>query len=118
MAYMSQTARWIKKFENDGVEVKEKEKIKSQADQYGRIVKDLDQRAQLAKQFEKKRPTVADVVQTIAVMRVVDTSDVAELQAILKEKRDEKVMLEKELGELIARIDRVIPILNDTLEKD
>ena len=112
------TNRWIKKFENDGVEVKEKGAVvKSQADQYGRMVKDADAREELQKKFSKEvEPSVEELVQTIAVMRVVDTSDVDELKAILKEKEDEKAQILETMENLSQQLDQAILALEATLE--
>mmetsp|Transcript_10048 Transcript_10048/g.18118 ORF Transcript_10048/g.18118 Transcript_10048/m.18118 type:complete len:116 (+) Transcript_10048:74-421(+) len=111
---MTDTARWIKKFENDGIEIKEKGSvIRSQADQYGRIVKDLDQRDALAAQFAKADTSdPIKQVQTIAVMKQVDTSDMSELKKILADKEAEKAEIFQKLSELSSRLDLAIEALN------
>ncbi|KAA8491943.1 hypothetical protein FVE85_8425 [Porphyridium purpureum] len=112
------TNRWIKKFENDGVEVKDKSAVvKSQADTYGRIVQDQSARDALNKQFAKEvEPSVEEIVQTIAVMRVVDTSDVAVLQGILDEKLKEKERIMAEAGALALKLDQAILALEASLQ--
>mmetsp|Transcript_10797 Transcript_10797/g.22980 ORF Transcript_10797/g.22980 Transcript_10797/m.22980 type:complete len:118 (-) Transcript_10797:1049-1402(-) len=111
----TQTARWIKKFENDGIEVQEKGKVvRSQADQYGRIVKDVDERDKLAAQFAKAQvKEEVKTVQTIAIMKQVDTSDVGELRKILADKENEKKLVMQKMSVLCAQLDAALELLEN-----